>query len=92
MAETMPNSDLCIRTKKIFTHEHATYPPDLLAYHLPSIHPRGQPQEQENLDIEVHPMCEFCHECTAGDDELYGHMRENHEECFICKQNGTLYE
>lgn len=29
--------DLCIRTKKIFPHEHTLYPPDLLQYRLPSM-------------------------------------------------------
>ncbi|KAF7341130.1 E3 ubiquitin-protein ligase hel2 [Mycena venus] len=35
----------------------------------------------------VHPLCEFCRECFFGDDELFGHMRETHEECFVCKRN-----
>jgi len=35
----------------------------------------------------VHPLCEFCRECFFSDDELYVHMRERHEECFICKRN-----
>src|SRR5882757_2754500 len=30
------NSDLCIRHKKVFSHEHALYPPSLLPIHLPS--------------------------------------------------------
>ena len=35
----------------------------------------------------IHPLCAFCRECYFGDDELYAHMREKHEECFVCKRN-----
>jgi len=88
-----PNSDLCIRKKKMFAHEHATYPPNLLSVHIPAILPPGQlPQKPKGADFEVHPMCEFCRECTIDDDELYAHMRENHEECFVCKRNGILHK
>ncbi|KAF9651473.1 hypothetical protein BDM02DRAFT_3068932, partial [Thelephora ganbajun] len=87
--------ELCIRTKKMFAHEHTTYPPNLLPYHLPSIlssiQARGTPQKPKGLD-EVHPMCEFCRECFPGDDELYAHIREKHEECFLCKRDGTLHK
>jgi hypothetical protein len=34
----------------------------------------------------VHPLCEFCRECFFSGDELYPHMREQHEECFVCKR------
>ncbi|CAL1705376.1 unnamed protein product [Somion occarium] len=80
--------DLCIRHKKIFAHEHALYQPSQLAWHLPSIqksHRSAPPKEQ--IEGGVHPLCEFCRDCFFGDDELYSHMRENHEECFICKRN-----
>ncbi|KZT09676.1 uncharacterized protein LAESUDRAFT_646679 [Laetiporus sulphureus 93-53] len=81
--------DLCIRFKKIFTHEHALYTPAELLIHLPSmqrghVHNSGTKQQIEGG---VHPLCEFCRECFFGDDELYAHMRERHEECFICKRN-----
>ncbi|ETW86280.1 hypothetical protein HETIRDRAFT_310568 [Heterobasidion irregulare TC 32-1] len=80
--------DLCLRNKKVFAHEHALYTPNQLAIHLPSIphpHRKGAPPEQ--VEGGVHPLCEFCRECFSGDDELYKHMRERHEECFICKRN-----
>lgn len=76
----------------MFAHEHVTYPPNLLPYHLPSIQLRGQPPKPKGVDIEVHPMCEFCRECTLDDDELYAHMREKHEECFICKRNEVWHK
>ncbi|EPQ57800.1 hypothetical protein GLOTRDRAFT_114435 [Gloeophyllum trabeum ATCC 11539] len=82
--------DLCIRHKKVFAHEQALYPPWLLPYHLPSMaHHRSRkpPPPKEQIEGGVHPLCAFCRECFFSDDELYAHMRERHEECFICKRN-----
>ncbi|KAF5377479.1 hypothetical protein D9615_005368 [Tricholomella constricta] len=81
--------DLCIRSKKVFAHEHALYPPNVLSAHLPSMHhrPHGKQVVKDQIEGGVHPLCEFCRECFFGDDELYAHMREKHEECFICKRN-----
>ncbi|TFY71549.1 hypothetical protein EVG20_g1435, partial [Dentipellis fragilis] len=82
--------DLCIRHKKVFAHEHALYSPNQLSAHLPSIpqrHNQKQQAQTERPEGGVHPLCEFCRECYFSDDELYSHMRERHEECFICKRN-----
>ncbi|KAI0362624.1 hypothetical protein OH77DRAFT_1584982 [Trametes cingulata] len=82
--------DLCIRFKKIFAHEHVLYEPSQLPLHLPSMgrgHRHGHNKQSQQIDGGVHPLCEFCRECYFGDDELYAHMREKHEECFICKRN-----
>jgi E3 ubiquitin-protein ligase ZNF598 len=91
LLDALPNrhaSDLCIRFKKVFSHEHALYPPNLLPAHLPSMqrqHRGSVPKDQ--IEGGVHPLCEFCRECFFDDDELYSHIREKHEECFICKRN-----
>ncbi|KAG8905963.1 hypothetical protein FRB99_007897 [Tulasnella sp. 403] len=79
--------DLCIRNKKIFAHEHTLYSPDTLPNHLPSLR-RGPGEEDED----THPMCQFCRECLYSDDELYTHMREKHEECFLCKKQGKYHQ
>lgn len=81
-------SDLCIRFKRVFAHEHILYNPGQLPIHLPSLQ-RGHRQSGNKDKVEdgVHPLCEFCRECLFGDDELFKHMREKHEECFICKRN-----
>ncbi|KAF8175993.1 hypothetical protein BJ912DRAFT_1146929 [Pholiota molesta] len=82
--------DLCIRHKKVFSHEHSLYSPAMLAAHLPSTtqaQRSGKSAVKETPAGGVHPLCAFCHECFFSDDELYAHMRENHEECFICKRN-----
>ncbi|KAI8982822.1 hypothetical protein BD414DRAFT_579107 [Trametes punicea] len=82
--------DLCIRYKKVFAHEHALYEPSQLPLHLPSMargHRHGNAKQNQQIEGGVHPLCEFCRECFFGDDELYAHMREKHEECFICKRN-----
>ncbi|KAI0080534.1 hypothetical protein K474DRAFT_1637363 [Panus rudis PR-1116 ss-1] len=81
--------DLCIRFKKIFAHEHTLYSPSQLPLHLPSMQRNYRPQApvKEKVEGGVHPFCQFCRECYFSDDELYAHMREKHEECFICKRN-----
>lgn len=88
-SNTTLTSDICLRQKKVFSHEHVLYPPNLLPIHLPSVPHRGPKQAPPTQQIEggIHPLCEFCRECFFGDDELYSHMRERHEECFICKRN-----
>ncbi|CAE6363209.1 unnamed protein product [Rhizoctonia solani] len=83
--------DLCIRHKKIFAHEHTLYSPITFSLHMPSVHTRRfSAQEKANAGLPdmVHPMCQFCRECLFGDDELFGHLREHHEECFVCKREG----
>lgn len=82
------NSELCIKHKKVFSHEHALYPPALLPVHLPSWGRPNKVVSKEPVEGGIHPRCGFCKDCFFGDDELYSHMRERHEECFICKRNG----
>ncbi|PFH48349.1 hypothetical protein AMATHDRAFT_196723 [Amanita thiersii Skay4041] len=80
--------DLCIRNKKVFSHEHALYPSNVLPLHLPSMNQRYRANvPRDQVEGGVHPLCEFCRECFFGDDELFAHCREKHEECFICKRN-----
>ncbi|KAG8732930.1 hypothetical protein FRC11_010023 [Ceratobasidium sp. 423] len=84
--------DLCIRHKKIFAHEHTLYSPVTFSLHMPSVYTRrfsAQEKVQAALPDIVHPMCQFCRECFFGDDELFKHLRENHEECFVCKRDGV---
>ncbi|KAJ1307966.1 hypothetical protein OPQ81_002043 [Rhizoctonia solani] len=83
--------DLCIRHKKIFAHEHTLYSPVTFSLHMPSVHTRRfSAQEKANAGLPdiVHPMCQFCRECFFSDDELFAHLREHHEECFVCKREG----
>ncbi|KAF8447367.1 hypothetical protein L210DRAFT_3609760 [Boletus edulis BED1] len=80
--------DLCVRCKKVFVHEHSLYPPNVLPLHLPSIPHRSNKQPlKDPIEGGIHPLCEFCRECFFGDDELFVHMRDRHEECFLCKRN-----
>lgn len=89
----MVNSDLCIQHKKIFSHEHILYPLKTLPVHLPSMHYRpSKTALKESVNGGIHPLCEFCRECFFGDDELHTHMRERHEECFICKSNEIIQQ
>ncbi|KAK0196440.1 hypothetical protein F5146DRAFT_1107939 [Armillaria mellea] len=80
--------DLCIRSKKVFAHEHALYTYPQLVAHLPSMNHRAK-ASPDQIEGGVHPLCQFCRECFFDGDELFSHMRERHEECFICKRNGV---
>ncbi|KAI0345396.1 hypothetical protein BDW22DRAFT_1354324 [Trametopsis cervina] len=84
--------DICIRYKKIFAHEHALYTPSQLPHHIPSLQRGRLAPLKETIEGGVHPHCEFCRESFFGDEELYKHMREKHEECFVCKRNEVQYQ
>lgn len=65
--------DLCIKHKKIFTHEHTLHTSQSLAAHM----------------RQDHRFCEYCHQHFYSDDELFVHMRDRHEQCHICKASGN---
>lgn len=72
----------------MFSHEHALYTQAQLQVHMPSLPQRGKGvgNTKEVPEGGVHPLCEFCRECFFSGDELFAHMREKHEDCFICKR------
>jgi len=90
------HSELCTRIKKIFTHEHTLYTPDQLAIHLPSLRryesTSGNKSRKEKIEGGIHPVCDFCREALYGEDEHFAHMRERHEECFVCKRGDVLHQ
>ena len=63
------------------------YAPSQLPIHLPSLQRGHRAAPKEQIEGGIHPLCEFCRECFFSEDELYSHMRERHEECFVCKRN-----
>ncbi|KAL1917789.1 uncharacterized protein VTP21DRAFT_3623 [Calcarisporiella thermophila] len=78
--------DLCIRHKKIFAHEHTLFTPAQLNKH----YKYGDDSKGENQSgFKGHPECQFCRISYYGDDELFEHCRDKHEQCFICVRNGT---
>ncbi|WWC90552.1 uncharacterized protein L201_005488 [Kwoniella dendrophila CBS 6074] len=87
---------LCRSTLSRFAHEQGLYQPNLISLHDPSKLKRGQrPPKPRGHEIDLvkswdapHPMCEFCHEAFFGPDELFKHMRSDHEECHVCRSLG----
>nr|XP_031863964.1 uncharacterized protein CI109_000608 [Kwoniella shandongensis]KAA5531036.1 hypothetical protein CI109_000608 [Kwoniella shandongensis] len=88
---------LCRSQLSRFAHEQVLYPPHLLPLHDPSKVKRGQrpPRPRGDKEIELvkgweapHPLCEFCHQAFFGPDELFKHMRHEHEECHVCREKG----
>ncbi|KZV79126.1 hypothetical protein EXIGLDRAFT_480994 [Exidia glandulosa HHB12029] len=84
---------VCIGAKKIFAHEHTLYTNAELAIHVPSIRRREKMPQGASTDVEggIHPLCEFCNECFFSDEELYPHMRDRHEKCFVCERQGDRF-
>ncbi|KAJ3087772.1 hypothetical protein HK102_010323 [Quaeritorhiza haematococci] len=73
--------DLCTRHKKVFTHEHTLYTNQTLTRH----YKQGDPDDPS---FKGHPECGFCRMAFYGDDELFEHCREKHEQCFLCQRAG----
>ncbi|KAI8368226.1 uncharacterized protein BYT42DRAFT_503824 [Radiomyces spectabilis] len=82
--------DLCIRYKKIFAHEHTLYTAAQLHKHYKS----GDLSfnKDDETGFTGHPECQFCKMSFYGDDELYEHCRDKHEQCHICVRHGIRHE
>ncbi|KAI9018996.1 hypothetical protein DFJ74DRAFT_708198 [Hyaloraphidium curvatum] len=83
-AHSMMLCDICARHKKIFTHEHQLFTASSLQQHY-----RGT--DPADPSFRGHPECGFCHSRFYGDDELWEHCRDRHEECFICVRRGIRH-
>ncbi|KAJ3154541.1 hypothetical protein HDU86_004670 [Geranomyces michiganensis] len=81
-AHGMLMCELCTRHKKLFTHEHALY----TRAHLDRHNKVGDPDDPS---FKGHPSCGFCRNNFYGQDELFEHCREKHEQCFLCQRNGV---
>lgn len=91
--------DLCCTNKKVFAHEHTLFTRDGLVKHknigsvgtgkgFLATQAEGEGHSPVGDDgFKGHPKCEFCSTYFYGDDELYKHCREKHEQCFICVRN-----
>ncbi|KAI8328664.1 hypothetical protein BD560DRAFT_441782 [Blakeslea trispora] len=82
--------DLCLRNKKIFSHEHTLYTQAQLQKHY------RQGDASFNKDDETgftgHPECVFCKTRFYGPDELYEHCRDKHEQCHLCVRHGIQHQ
>lgn len=74
--------DLCIRHKKVFSHEHTLFTPQELRKHERT--GDDQPGSENQSGFRGHPECGFCNQRFYSADELYEHCRKSHERCFIC--------
>ncbi|CAA20857.2 ubiquitin-protein ligase E3 involved in rescue of stalled ribosomes Hel2 [Schizosaccharomyces pombe] len=75
--------DLCVKNKKVFTHEHTLFSKKGLTKHNEV---GDQGSDLEITGFKGHPKCEFCNTHFYDDDELFKHCREKHERCYICDQ------
>lgn len=70
--------EICAKNKKAFISE-------LKLYNRKELH-RHQ-SSGDSAGFKGHPVCKFCpNKRFYSDDELYIHMRDNHEKCHICEK------
>ncbi|KAG1497358.1 hypothetical protein G6F49_008750 [Rhizopus delemar] len=82
--------DLCLRNKKIFSHEHTMYTYPQLQKH----HREGDSSfiQNDETGFTGHPECVFCKTRFYGSDELFEHCRSKHEQCHICVRQGIQHQ
>ncbi|KAG2171561.1 hypothetical protein INT43_008287, partial [Umbelopsis isabellina] len=82
--------DLCTRYKKIFVHEQTLFQPSDLKKHYRF----GDKaiNKEDDSGFKGHPECAFCRSAFYGDDELFEHCRDKHEQCHICVRRGKRHE
>ncbi|KAG9290598.1 hypothetical protein G9A89_011561 [Geosiphon pyriformis] len=78
--------NICIQHKRIFAHEQSLFTKNQLERH----HREGDQYDQSGF--KGHPECEFCQQSFYGDDELYEHCRDRHQQCEICKRRGIRHQ
>lgn len=83
-------SDLCSLHKKVFPYEQSLYTLPQLTKH----HHEGDKDfnKEDETGFSGHPECAFCKTRFYGDDELFIHCRDMHEQCFLCVRNGNRHE
>lgn len=86
-------SDLCVRFKKVFAHEHNLMSASQLMKHFKT-GDAGQSKQnsEEPSGFKGHPECGFCRESFYGDDELFEHCKKNHEQCFLCIRHNIRHQ
>ncbi|ORY06797.1 hypothetical protein K493DRAFT_251512 [Basidiobolus meristosporus CBS 931.73] len=78
--------DICIKHKKVFTHEHTLFTRAQLQKHM-SV---GDSQDPNSTTgFKGHPDCQFCRASFYDGDQLFEHCRRKHEQCHICVRNGS---
>ncbi|KAI8981680.1 hypothetical protein BDF20DRAFT_818127 [Mycotypha africana] len=82
--------DLCLRNKKIFSHEHTLY----TNAQLPKHYREGDASfnKEDETGFTGHPECVFCRTRFYGGDELFEHCRIKHEQCHLCVKHGIQHQ
>ncbi|KAK9814997.1 hypothetical protein WJX73_004339 [Symbiochloris irregularis] len=74
---------ICVAGRKVFISEQITYSDADLHKHLRTGDLTGPLAES---GFKGHPQCRFCHKRFYGDNEIYNHMQQEHEQCFLCRR------
>ncbi|KAA6428253.1 MAG: hypothetical protein FRX49_01849 [Trebouxia sp. A1-2] len=76
--------DVCLEGRKVFLSEQVLYSKQQLNSHKQHGDREGPLAES---GFTGHCHCKFCHKWFYGENELWKHMSEKHESCFVCKRS-----
>ncbi|DBA77810.1 hypothetical protein WJX77_007039 [Trebouxia sp. C0004] len=76
--------DVCLEGRKVFVSEQVLYSKQQLNSHKQHGDREGPLAES---GFTGHCHCKFCHKWFYGENELWKHMAEKHESCFVCKRS-----
>jgi hypothetical protein len=77
--------ELCVSGSKRFINELPLYTSKELQQHRD--HGDGT-----GAGFKGHPECRFCRQFFYAEDELFAHMNQKHERCFLCERMGKHYQ
>eukprot|EP00127_Corallochytrium_limacisporum_P001916 Clim_evm71s88 gene=Clim_evmTU71s88 len=75
--------DLCVGHIKIFPCEYRYYSKQDLTRHRK----KGDP---DDASMKGHSFCKFCSRYYFDNDDLFDHLRKQHESCHLCRRNGVM--
>ncbi|KDD76156.1 hypothetical protein H632_c334p0, partial [Helicosporidium sp. ATCC 50920] len=75
--------DLCLQGRKVFLCEQLAYTRAELDAHVSKGDSQGP---LATAGFSGHPRCQFCERRFYGETEIFQHMTQQHESCFLCRR------
>jgi len=76
--------ELCLKFRKCFIYEQAYMDPGQVAAHIA--------KGSKELQIDLHPACQFCNINYFNNDVLFEHLHHQHYTCFLCEKIGVQFQ
>jgi len=74
----------CCESRGVFPMEQARYTKREYNLHVE--------KGEQGTAFRGHPQCRFCKTRFYNNDALYQHLKEKHENCFVCHRQGKQFE